>query len=119
MDYFETATSYSPLLGPRTNNRVGFSSYRAEVVDQATSKLEVCIFSTFSQHLLSPDHHCHRVVLMSATLDADKFSSYFDGCPVLHVPGRTFPVEIRYLEDAVEFTSWKITDGSPYAMRGK
>jgi ATP-dependent RNA helicase DHX29 len=55
---------------------------------------------------------------MSATLDAEKFSSYFGGCPVLQVPGRTFPVEVRYLEDAVEFTKWKITDGSPYAMRG-
>ena len=56
---------------------------------------------------------------MSATLDADKFSSYFDGCPVLQVPGRTFPVEVRYLEDAVELTKWKIAEGSQYAMRGE
>lgn len=55
---------------------------------------------------------------MSATLDADKFSNYFDGCPVLQVPGRTFPVEVRYLEDAVELTQWKVTEGSPYALRG-
>ncbi|GJE85993.1 HrpA-like RNA helicase [Phanerochaete sordida] len=59
-----------------------------------------------------------KVVLMSATLDAEKFSSYFGGCPILQVPGRTFPVEVRYLEDAVEFTKWKVTEGSPYAMRG-
>ena len=59
-----------------------------------------------------------RVVLMSATLDAEKFSNYFGGCPVLQVPGRTFPVEVRYLEDAVEFTKWKVAEGSPYAMRG-
>lgn len=37
-----------------------------------------------------------RVLATSATLDADKFSRYFGGCPVLHVPGRTFPVEIMY-----------------------
>lgn len=55
---------------------------------------------------------------MSATVDADKISNYFGGCPVLRVPGRTFPVEIMYLEDAVELTHWKITESSPYARRG-
>ncbi|TCD67025.1 hypothetical protein EIP91_000645 [Steccherinum ochraceum] len=59
-----------------------------------------------------------RVVLMSATVDADKISQYFGGCPVMQVPGRTFPVDVRYLEDAVEFTKWKITESSPYARRG-
>lgn len=35
-----------------------------------------------------------KVVVMSATLDADKFCSYFDNAPLLKVPGRTFPVEV-------------------------
>jgi ATP-dependent RNA helicase DHX29 len=49
-----------------------------------------------------------KVVLMSATADAERFSSYFDRAPVLTIPGRTFPVEVKYLEDAVELTrhSW-------------
>ena len=34
-----------------------------------------------------------RVVLMSATVNADLFSSYFRDCPVLEIPGRTFPVQ--------------------------
>lgn len=54
---------------------------------------------------------------MSATVDAEKISDYFDRCPTLHVPGRTFPVDIRFLEDAVEFTGWKIIENSPYARR--
>lgn len=33
-----------------------------------------------------------KVVLMSATVDAAKFQKYFNGAPVLTVPGRTFPV---------------------------
>ena len=37
-----------------------------------------------------------KVVVMSATLDAVKFQKYFDGAPLLKVPGRTFPVEIFY-----------------------
>jgi len=29
---------------------------------------------------------------MSATLDAERFSNYFGGCPVIRVPGFTYPV---------------------------
>jgi len=47
-----------------------------------------------------------KVVLMSATVDAEKFSSYLGGAPVLTVPGRTFPVQVAYLEDAVELTGY-------------
>ncbi|KAG8913919.1 hypothetical protein FRC01_004323 [Tulasnella sp. 417] len=57
-----------------------------------------------------------RIVLMSATLDAAKISTYFGGCRMLQVPGRTFPVSVRFLEDAVEYTKWAIEEGSPYAM---
>lgn len=51
-----------------------------------------------------------KVVLMSATVDANRFSSYLGGAPVLNVPGRTFPVEVRYLEDAVQLTGFKPAD---------
>jgi HrpA-like RNA helicase len=37
-----------------------------------------------------------KIVVMSATLDAGKFQDYFDGAPLLTIPGRTFPVEIFY-----------------------
>ncbi len=37
-----------------------------------------------------------KVVVMSATLDAEKFQSYFNDAPLLKVPGRTHPVEIFY-----------------------
>jgi ATP-dependent RNA helicase DHX8/PRP22 len=37
-----------------------------------------------------------RVVVTSATLDSDKMSRYFDGCPVLNIPGRVFPVDIYH-----------------------
>jgi ATP-dependent RNA helicase DHX29 len=47
-----------------------------------------------------------KVVLMSATVDAQKFSDYLGGAPVLKVPGRTFPVQEFYLEDAVEATGF-------------
>ncbi|KAK3637541.1 DEAH-box ATP-dependent RNA helicase prp22 [Elasticomyces elasticus] len=37
-----------------------------------------------------------KLIVTSATLDAEKFSSYFNECPILTIPGRTFPVEIMY-----------------------
>lgn len=37
-----------------------------------------------------------KVIVTSATLDADKFSAYFNECPIFTIPGRTFPVEILY-----------------------
>ena len=55
---------------------------------------------------------------MSATVDAEKIAGYFGGCPTLHVPGRTFPVDVRYLEDTLETTKWWISESSPYAVKG-
>ncbi len=37
-----------------------------------------------------------KLVVTSATLDAEKFSSYFFDCPIFTIPGRTFPVEVLY-----------------------
>jgi HrpA-like RNA helicase len=36
-----------------------------------------------------------KVVLMSATLEAEKLSAFFNGAPVIKVPGRMFPVEVK------------------------
>jgi ATP-dependent RNA helicase DHX8/PRP22 len=40
-----------------------------------------------------------RVIVTSATLDADKFSAYFNECPIFSIPGRTYPVEIMYSKE--------------------
>ncbi|KAG6841261.1 Cyclin-dependent kinase catalytic subunit [Blastosporella zonata] len=37
-----------------------------------------------------------RILISSATLNADEFSTYFDGAPAFYVPGRQFPVDIHY-----------------------
>lgn len=37
-----------------------------------------------------------KIIIMSATLDAQKFQRYFNDAPLLAVPGRTYPVEIFY-----------------------
>lgn len=53
-----------------------------------------------------------KVVLMSATVNAERFSDYLGGAPIMNVPGRTFPVDTKYLEDAVEVTNFNTDSGS-------
>ena len=40
-----------------------------------------------------------KVIVTSATLDADKFSEYFNKCPIFTIPGRTYPVETLYSKE--------------------
>ena len=37
-----------------------------------------------------------KVIVTSATLDAERFSKHFDGAPVLEVSGRLYPIELRW-----------------------
>ena len=37
-----------------------------------------------------------KLIVTSATLDADKFSSFFGNAPVFKIPGRTFPVDVLW-----------------------
>ncbi|KAJ3199058.1 DEAH-box ATP-dependent RNA helicase prp22 [Entophlyctis luteolus] len=40
-----------------------------------------------------------KLIVTSATLDAEKFSSYFFNCPIFTIPGRTYPVETLYAKE--------------------
>ena len=37
-----------------------------------------------------------KLIISSATLDAEKFSKYFDDAPIFMIPGRMYPVDIYY-----------------------
>ena len=37
-----------------------------------------------------------KLLISSATLDAEKFSQFFDDAPIFRIPGRRFPVDIYY-----------------------
>uniref|UniRef100_A0A803TJM1 RNA helicase n=1 Tax=Anolis carolinensis TaxID=28377 RepID=A0A803TJM1_ANOCA len=57
-----------------------------------------------------------KVILMSATLNAEKFSEYFDNCPMIHIPGFTYPVKEYLLEDVIEMLRYipENTDRRPH-----
>ncbi|KAL2934161.1 DExH-box ATP-dependent RNA helicase DExH3, partial [Bienertia sinuspersici] len=50
-----------------------------------------------------------RLILMSATLNAELFSSYFGGAPMIHIPGFTHPVRAHFLENILETTGYRLT----------
>uniref|UniRef100_A0A8C8RDX7 Putative ATP-dependent RNA helicase DHX57 n=1 Tax=Pelusios castaneus TaxID=367368 RepID=A0A8C8RDX7_9SAUR len=60
-----------------------------------------------------------RIILMSATLNAELFSQYFNSCPVINIPGRTFPVDQFFLEDVIAVTRYVLEDASPYRRNMK
>lgn len=54
-----------------------------------------------------------RIVLMSATINQKTFVDYFDGAPVIEIPGFTHPVEDIYIEDVIGSLKY-----SPPTLRG-
>ncbi|KAA8518450.1 hypothetical protein F0562_015924 [Nyssa sinensis] len=57
---------------------------------------------------LLPQRPDIRLILMSATINADLFSKYFGNAPTIHIPGLTFPVAELFLEDVLEKIRYSI-----------
>lgn len=55
-----------------------------------------------------------KVILMSATLDSEQFSKYFDDCPMIDVPGRMFNVDTMYLENILMAIDYETEEMSMY-----
>ncbi|KAI4906392.1 hypothetical protein J4E90_010611 [Alternaria incomplexa] len=94
--------------------------YSVIILDEAherTISTDVLMVLTREIARCRPDF---RLVIASATLNAQFFSEYFDNSNVLHVPGRTFPVqklytsspEANYLSAALT-TFWQIHASQP------
>ena len=43
-----------------------------------------------------------RLIVTSATMNAEKFSNFFGGVPIYNIPGRTFEVETIFSKTPVE-----------------
>lgn len=55
-----------------------------------------------------------KVILMSATIDSELFSGYFDDCPVINVPGRLFDVHVNYLDEILHLMDYSTSKMREY-----
>ncbi|KAI5062460.1 hypothetical protein GOP47_0022999 [Adiantum capillus-veneris] len=67
---------------------------------------------------LLPQRPDLRLVLMSATINAEMFSRYFSNAPMIHIPGFTFPVTQYFLEDVLERTGYRVNSDDGGGRRG-
>ncbi|XP_074851666.1 ATP-dependent RNA helicase DHX29 [Carettochelys insculpta] len=58
-----------------------------------------------------------HLILMSATVDSEKFSSYFTHCPILRISGRSYPVEVFHVEDVIEEIGYVLEKDSEYCQK--
>ncbi|KAL9927363.1 ATP-dependent RNA helicase Rhau isoform 2-T2 [Glossina fuscipes fuscipes] len=49
-----------------------------------------------------------KLILMSATVNDQLFSQYFDNCCTVHIEGSLYPVEVLYLEDILQETGYHV-----------
>ena len=84
------------ILLAETQGDKFLNAYDTIIIDEAHERsLNIDFLLGYLKQLL-PRRPDLKVIVTSATIDADRFSKHFNGAPVIEVSGRTYPVEIRY-----------------------
>lgn len=78
------------------------SQYSTVIIDEAHERTVLTdLLMGFLKELMEKRKDL-RVIVMSATLDAERFSNFFDGAQILFVEGRMFKVDRLYLDKPVD-----------------
>ncbi|XP_074321048.1 pre-mRNA-splicing factor ATP-dependent RNA helicase DEAH7-like isoform X1 [Silene latifolia] len=114
------AIRFEDVTGPNTKIKYMTDGVllRETLKDSELEKYRVIVMDEAHERSLSTDvlfgilkkvvaqRRDFKLIVTSATLNADKFSSFFGGVPIFKIPGRTFPVNTLYsktpCEDYVE-----------------
>jgi ATP-dependent helicase HrpA len=71
-------------------------AYDTIIVDEAHERsLNIDFLLGYLKRLL-PRRPDLKVILTSATIDVERLSAHFGGCPIVEVPGRSHPIEYRH-----------------------
>ncbi len=78
--------------------------YDTLIIDEAHERsLNIDFLLGYVKQLL-PRRPDLKLIITSATIDVESFSSYFEDAPVIEVSGRSFPISTHYLEPTSEDT---------------
>ena len=84
------------ILLAETQGDPELAQYDTLIIDEAHERsLNVDFLLGYVKQLL-PRRPDLKLVVTSATLDAERFSKHFDDAPVIEVSGRLYSVEVRY-----------------------
>ncbi len=84
------------ILLAETQGDPQLRAYDTLIVDEAHERsLNIDFLLGYLKQLLEKRNDL-KVIVTSATIDAEKFSRHFGGAPVIEVSGRLYPVEVRY-----------------------
>ncbi len=83
------------LLAETQSDRF-LNAYDTIIIDEAHERsLNIDFLLGYLKQLL-PKRPDLKIIVTSATIDAERFSRHFNDAPVIEVSGRTYPVEVRY-----------------------
>jgi ATP-dependent helicase HrpA len=84
------------ILLAETEHDPDLLAYDTIIIDEAHERsLNIDFLLGYLKRLL-PRRPDLKVIVTSATIDAQRFSEHFGGCPVIEVSGRAHPVETRW-----------------------
>lgn len=105
---FDNCTSEKTLLKYMTDGQLlrecmhdnSMSRYACIIIDEAHERTLATDILMALLKEISQRRNDLKIIIMSATLDAQKFQRYFYDAPLLAVPGRTHPVSLFYTPEA-------------------
>jgi len=101
---FENCTSQKTIIQYMTDGMLlreflaepDLASYSCMIIDEAHERtLHTDILFGLVKDIVRFRNDL-KLIISSATLDAEKFSNYFDDCAIFMIPGRMFPVDMYY-----------------------
>lgn len=77
------------------------------ILDEIHERDKLTDFVLICLKQMLPSHPKLKIILMSATVSAEKFKKYFGSGHIMQIPGRLFPISVSYLEDILVDTGYK------------
>ena len=84
------------ILLAESQNDPYLNQYDTIIIDEAHERsLNIDFLLGYMKWLL-PKRPDLKLIITSATIDTQRFSTHFDNAPIIEVSGRTYPVDMRY-----------------------